>query len=174
MPIFTILFERRDPAGTHDYRPLLSELQGQKCFPLWDNAWLGSFQNNATQVHNYFKRLLAEADRIAGCEMTNHFCYSGVVPGANKWLELNPPAGGLDGARSPEQAAPVEPPAKAAPRKVASVKPAAKVSAKTSPATPAAPKAAAPSKSGAETSAAAGKQPAGKSPAKPNKTPKRS
>jgi hypothetical protein len=120
-------------------------------------------------VHNYFKRWLAEADRIAVCEMTNHYCYSGVVPGANKWLELNPPAGGLDGARSPEQAAPVEPPAKAAPRKAASVKPAAKASAKTSPAKPAAP-----SKSGAKTSAAAGKQPAGKSPAKPKKTPKRS
>lgn len=114
MPIFTIVFERRSPAGSHDYQPLLSQLQAQKCFPLWENAWLGSFENNATQVHNYFKRLMSEADRIAVCEMTNHFCYSGVVQGANKWLELNPPAGGLEGARAPEPSTAPKPAAKKA------------------------------------------------------------
>jgi hypothetical protein len=114
MPIFTIVFERRNPAGNHDYQPLLRELQGHKCFPLWESAWLGSFENNATQVHNYFRRLLAEADRVVVCEMTNHFCYSGVVQGANHWLELNPPAGGVEGAQEPGAVAPREAPAKKA------------------------------------------------------------
>lgn len=186
MPIFTIVFERRNPAGNHDYQPLLQQLQAQKCFPLWENAWLGSFENNATQVHNYFKRLLAEADRVMVCEMTNHFCYSGVVQGANRWLELNPPAGGLDGAHAPELAAPAEQPAnKAAPAKAAATKaapkaPAKKAPAKTSAPTPPAPakKTAAkpaaakastakvPAKSGGAAKASAGKLPAKKKGAK--------
>jgi hypothetical protein len=106
MPIFTISFERSNPGGNHDYKPLLAELQAQKCFPLWETVWLGSFSNDATQVHNHFKKLMTDADRLAVCEMTNHFCYSNAVPGANKWLKLNPPAGGLEGARVPEPAVP--------------------------------------------------------------------
>jgi hypothetical protein len=129
MAIFTIVFERRGGAS-HDYQPLLAELQAQKCFPLWESAWLGSFENNATQVHNYFKRLMADADRVVVCEMSNHFCYSGVVQGANKWLELNPPSGGLEGARAPEPAAlapaAAPPPRKFAPAKAAAGKAAAK------------------------------------------------
>ena len=143
MPIFTITFERRNPGGQHDYQPLMQELQGQKCFPLWETAWLGSFNNNATQIHNHFKRLMHEADRLAVCEMTNHFCYSNAIEGANRWLELNPPAGGLEGARVPAPAAKAEsaaagnqaaakkaPAKKSAAKKPAAKKPAAKKGAK--------------------------------------------
>lgn len=127
MPIFTIALERRNPGGQFDYQPLVQELQAQKCFPLWENFWLGSFNNNATQLHNHFKRLLHEADRLAVCEMTNHFCYSNVVNGANRWLELNPPKGGQEGAHVPEPAAPAqqEAAAKKAPAKKAPAKKAA-------------------------------------------------
>jgi hypothetical protein len=174
MPIFTIVFERRGLAASHDYQPLLRELQGQKCFPLWENAWLGSFENNATQVHNYFKRLLAEADRLAVCEMTNHFCYSGVVQGANQWLELNPPAGGLDGARSPAAEEPAKGPPAA--RKAAPAKPAAKkASAKPASQKPAAPAKAKVAATAAATGAksAGGKQAPRNAPAKATKAAKR-
>jgi hypothetical protein len=107
MPIFTITFERRNPGGQHDYQPLMQELQAQKCFPLFETAWLGSFNNDATQIHNHFKRLMHEADPLVVCEMTNHFCYSNAVEGANRWLELNPPAGGLEGAHVPENVEPL-------------------------------------------------------------------
>ena len=126
MPIFIITFDRRNPGGQFDYQPLIQELQAQKCFPLWENLWLGSFDNDATQLHNYFKRLMHEADRLAVCEMINHFCYSNAVEGANRWLELNPPKGGLEAARVPEPAAPAQQeatvkkrPAKKAPAKKA-------------------------------------------------------
>jgi hypothetical protein len=76
MPIFTIAFERRNSRGNHDYRPLFQELQAQKCFPLFETSWLGSFNNDATQIHNHFKRLMHEDDPLVVCEMTNRFCYS--------------------------------------------------------------------------------------------------
>ena len=132
MPIFTIFFERRNPGGKHDYDPLMQELQKQKCFPLWESAWLGSFNNNATQIHQYFKGLMHESDRLAVCEMTNHFCYSNAIDGANRWLQLNPPAGGLEGAYEPESVAPAQAPAreKAATKKAAAKKAPAKKGAK--------------------------------------------
>jgi hypothetical protein len=92
MPIFTISFELRNQSKAHDYNPLLQELQAQKCHPLMQNQWLGSFNNNATQVHTHFKKLLDKADRLMVAELTRHYAYSMAMANCNKWLEANPPA----------------------------------------------------------------------------------
>jgi len=90
MPIFTIAFERRNSRGNHDYRPLFQELQAQKCFPLFETSWLGSFNNDATQIHNHFKRLMHEDDPLVVCEMTNRFCYSNAEQGGEQVARTQP------------------------------------------------------------------------------------
>ncbi len=92
MPIFTISFELRNQSKTHDYQPLLNALKEQKCHPLMQNQWLGSFHNNATQVHTFFKGLLDKTDRLMVAELQQHYAYSNAMRDCNKWLELNPPA----------------------------------------------------------------------------------
>jgi hypothetical protein len=119
MPIFTISFELRNQSKKHDYNPLLKELQAQKCHPLMQNLWLGSFNNNALQVHEHFKQLIEKTDRLLVCEMTKHYAYSAAMPNCNKWLELNPPA------ELPGQVSAAKPAARVEAAKPAAKKPAA-------------------------------------------------
>jgi len=92
MPIFTISFELRNESKKHDYDALKKELQAQKCHPLMQNQWLGSFNNNATQVHTHFKKLLDKSDRLMVAELAQHYAYSNAMTNCNKWLAANPPA----------------------------------------------------------------------------------
>jgi hypothetical protein len=92
MPIFTLSFELRNETKKHDYKPLIAEMQAQKCHPLMQNVWLGSFNNNATQIHTHFRKLLDKGDRLMVAELQQHYAYSNSMPNCNKWLELNPPA----------------------------------------------------------------------------------
>ena len=90
MPIFTINYELRNKS--HDYRPFAQELKTQKCFQIQGNMCLGSFANDATQVHNYLRRLMDKNDSLMVAELHQHFCYTGAAKNLAKWLELNPPA----------------------------------------------------------------------------------
>jgi len=90
MPIFTISYELRNKS--HDYRPFAQELKKQKCFPIQGNMCLASFANNATEVHNYLRRLMDKNDSLMVAELHQHFCYTGAAKNVAKWLELNPPA----------------------------------------------------------------------------------
>lgn len=92
MPIFTITTELRNATGKHDYTALAQELNKQKCFQIQGTTWLGSFANDATQVHNFFRRFMDKADGLLVAELHQHFCYTGAAKGITKWLELNPPA----------------------------------------------------------------------------------
>jgi hypothetical protein len=122
MPIFTISFELRNQSKNHNYQPLVDALKEQKCHPLMQNQWLGSFNNNATQVHTYFKGLLDKGDRLMVAELQQHYAYSNAMRDCNKWLELNPPVQyrgsddlGQPGATpAPPKKAPVENPDKPA------------------------------------------------------------
>lgn len=134
MAIFTISYDLVNKSGKQDYKQLLAELQKQKCFRLQSTVWLGAFSNNATQVHNHFKSFLGEGDRLIVAELFQHFAYSGVPRGANKWLELNKPTALPDGGPAAKQAKPAaakKPADKAAPAKKA---PAKKAPAKKAPA----------------------------------------
>jgi hypothetical protein len=119
MPIFTISFELRNQSKNHDYKPLLNALKEQKCHPLLQNQWLGSFHNNATQVHTFFKGLLDKTDRLMVAELQQHYAYSNAMRDCNKWLELNPPAhykgpDTIGGQPAPAKKAPAENPDKPA------------------------------------------------------------
>lgn len=92
MPIFTITHELRNATGKHDYTALAQELNKQKCFQIQGTTWLGSFANDATQVHNFFRRFMDKSDGLLVAELHQHFCYTGAAKGVTRWLELNPPA----------------------------------------------------------------------------------
>lgn len=143
MPIFTITYELRGQGKRFDYNAFAQELRKQKCFQIQGTTWLGSFANNATQVHNHFKALLDKSDSLMVAELFQHFCYTGGSTGVTRWLEANKPAplpgakpdetleAGLARARAQqpvvEAAAAAKPAAKAkAPAKAAAKKPAAK------------------------------------------------
>ena len=144
MAIFVITYELRGQGKRFDYNAFGEELRKQKCFQIQGTTWLGSFANNATQVHNHFKKLMDRADSLMVNELYQHFCYTGGATGVTRWLEMNPPAA-LPGAKPGETleagiarakaaqsaaAAPAKAPAKAAPAKKAAEKPAAKPAAK--------------------------------------------
>jgi len=101
MPIFVITYELRGQAKRFDYQPFGAELRKQKCFQIQGTTWLGSFANNATQVHNHFKKLMERSDSLMVNELYQHFCYTGGATGVTRWLELNPPAA-LPGAKPGE------------------------------------------------------------------------
>ncbi|MBO9601948.1 MAG: hypothetical protein J7496_05510 [Novosphingobium sp.] len=133
MPIFTITYELRAQGKKFDYNPFAQELRKQRCFRIQGNAWLGSFNNNATQVHNHFKKLMDKADSLLVAELFQHFCYTGAATNITRWLEANKPAA-LPGAKAEdsleagiarakaEQGAATKP---AAPKQPAAKKPAA-------------------------------------------------
>lgn len=91
MPIFTITYDLRNQSQ-HDYQAFAQELKKQKCFQIMTNTCLGSFANNATQVHNHFRKLLDKGDSLLVAELHQHFAYTGRQTALKKWLELNPPA----------------------------------------------------------------------------------
>ena len=101
MPIFTISYELRGQSKGFDYTAFGQELQKQKCFQLQGQMWLGSFQNNATQIHNHFRKLVDPSDSLMVAELFQHFCYTGGSTGVTRWLELNKPTA-LPGAKPEE------------------------------------------------------------------------
>lgn len=101
MPIFTISYELRGQAKGFNYTAFGQELQKQKCFQLQGTMWLGSFQNNATQIHNHFRKLMDPSDSLMVTELFQHFCYTGGSTGVTRWLELNKPTA-IPGAKPEE------------------------------------------------------------------------
>jgi hypothetical protein len=91
MAIFVITYDLRGQGKKFDYAPLVQELRTQKCFQIQAATWLGSFANNATQVHNHFKKLMDGGDSLLVNELYQHFAYTGRAKQIAKWLELNPP-----------------------------------------------------------------------------------
>jgi S-methylmethionine-dependent homocysteine/selenocysteine methylase len=91
MPIYTITIEKLNKSGKHDYAGLLKELQAQKCFPLMQHHFLGSFSNSAEQIRDHFKKFLDAGDRIMVSELIMHFAYGNMPSNAAKWIEANPP-----------------------------------------------------------------------------------
>jgi len=101
MPIFTITYELRGQGKRFDYNAFAQELRKQRCFQIQGTTWLGSFANNATQVHNHFKALLDKSDSLMVAELFQHFCYTGGSTGVTRWLEANKPTP-LPGAKPDE------------------------------------------------------------------------
>jgi hypothetical protein len=91
MPIFVITYELRGQGKRFDYNRFAQELRNQKCFQIQGTTWLGSFANNATQVHNHFKGMMDKSDSLMVNELFQHFCYTGGATGVTRWLELNKP-----------------------------------------------------------------------------------
>ncbi|WEK45946.1 MAG: hypothetical protein P0Y56_13045 [Candidatus Andeanibacterium colombiense] len=91
MPIFTITYDLRAQGKKFDYNPFAEELRKQRCFQIQNSTWLGSFANNATQVHNHFKKLLDSSDSLLVSELFQHFCYTGGAKNVTRWLEANKP-----------------------------------------------------------------------------------
>ena len=92
MAIFVITHDLRGQGKKFDYAPFVQELRTQKCFQIQAGTWLGSFANNATQVHNHFKKLMDGGDSLLVNELYQHFAYTGRAKQIAKWLELNPPS----------------------------------------------------------------------------------
>ena len=131
MAIFMITYDLRGQGKKFDYTAFAQELRKQHCFQIQNSSWLGGFNNNATQVHNHFKKLLDKSDSLMVSELFQHFCYTGAATGVNKWLEANKPAALPGAADAPIVQAGVAneaPAAEAA--KPAAKKPAAKAKAK--------------------------------------------
>ncbi len=91
MPIFTISYDLVNKSEDKEYKELMLEMRKQRCFRMQNTVWLGAFNNSATQIHNHFRKFLEKTDRLFVAELPQHFAYTGVPKGANKWLELNPP-----------------------------------------------------------------------------------
>lgn len=113
MPIYTITYQKLSKGNKAKYKELEDELAKQRCFKLAEGLWLGSYSNNATQLHQWIKSALDRDDPLMVAELPAHFCYSSMSKGCNRWLELNPPEGGLKDAHVPP---PVHPPKEEAPK----------------------------------------------------------
>lgn len=91
MTAFLVTYDLVNESGSQDYEPLWDELKRLKAHRTLDSVWLVNMSGSAKNVHDHFKPLLDNDDRLLVCEFTKNHWYSNARSGTNDWIKNNPP-----------------------------------------------------------------------------------
>ncbi len=91
MTSYLLTYDLRQEADSHDYGPLIDELESLGAQKTLYSVWLIAVDNTAKELHDHFQKYLDSNDRLFVLELTKNHYYSGVISGTTKWIKDNPP-----------------------------------------------------------------------------------
>lgn len=93
MPVYLLTYDLMKEVGSADYKALRDALQRDGAHKTQLSAWLISSSLGAKALHNRFKPLLDDNDRLWVTRVRPHeHTFSNAIAGTKRWLEEHPPS----------------------------------------------------------------------------------